>query len=227
MEVSIIVPVYNRRAYLRDALKSALAERQPGLEILVVDDGSTDDSLATIRDLPVKVVSYGGGKRGPAAARNRGLALAKGQMIGFLDSDDLVVPNGLRWRVQFLLQNKDIGAVAGTLAGIVDAAGMTVGSYEYVFPGHQSQADVPGTISVTLFRREYLAQLGKFDERLNVADDKDLFLRAVRGGRLARRPFPVILYRLHGENLSVLKEGSKYRARPVTRAEGWLLSQET
>src|SRR5664280_1650862 len=104
-KVSVVIPTYNRLAYLREALDSVLAQTRAADEILVVDDGSTDGTEAAISALPAPVRYLRQQNAGPAAARNHGLREAKGDWIAFLDSDDLWVPEKLEAQMDFLERN--------------------------------------------------------------------------------------------------------------------------
>jgi len=113
--VSVIVPVYNNRAQLRQAVLSLLEQEIPGLQVVVVDDGSTDGSADTVRDLPVHVVRQE--NRGHPSARNTGLAAARGALVGFLDSDDLAAPGGLGLLARRLADEPDWLVAGGMPAG--------------------------------------------------------------------------------------------------------------
>src|SRR5271166_3123369 len=91
-EVSVIIPTYNRRPMVREAVASVLAQRDADFELMVVDDGSTDGTYEMLADLD-RVTVERSARRGPAAARNRGVALASAPLIAFLDSDDLWAPD--------------------------------------------------------------------------------------------------------------------------------------
>ncbi len=100
-EVSVIIPTYNRRAMVREAVASVLAQREANFELIVVDDGSSDGTsgiLAHIDDVILERIEHGG----PAAARNRGVELARAPLIAFLDSDDLWAPDKLHRQLAFM-----------------------------------------------------------------------------------------------------------------------------
>ncbi len=100
-EVSVIIPTYNRCAMVREAIASVLAQRDVNFELIVVDDGSTDgtsEMLAGLDGIIVERTAH----RGPAAARNRGVARATAPLIAFLDSDDLWVPDKLSRQLGFM-----------------------------------------------------------------------------------------------------------------------------
>lgn len=233
--LSLIVPVHNRRRYLRTAVESALREKVEGLEILVVDDGSTDGSLDTIQGLPVTCLRLASRRRGVAVARNAGICEARGSIIGFLDSDDVLAEGGLRRRLTALAESPAESAVGGCIAGIVDGEGRLLGSADEVLFGRPVAAPpfltweffagggfFPVPLWLYLFRREFLERLGPLDESLNIADDLDLLLRAVRVQPIPVLPAPVAYYRAHDAQLSKqsLSSGITWSSR--TKAE-WLL----
>src|SRR5579863_5806919 len=105
-EVSVIIPTYNRRAMVREAVSSVLAQRDANFELIVVDDGSSDgtsEMLADLKDVKVARTEH----RGPAAARNRGVEVARAPLIAFLDSDDLWAPDKLRRQLAFMREFPD------------------------------------------------------------------------------------------------------------------------
>ncbi|HEU4390527.1 MAG TPA: glycosyltransferase, partial [Blastocatellia bacterium] len=112
--LSVIVPSYNRSRYLPDAIDSVLAQNVPDVQIIVVDDGSTDDTRETVRRYGSRVEYIYQDNRGTAHARNRGLALARGRYISFLDSDDVWLPG------KFAAELETFNAVPGADAVISD-----------------------------------------------------------------------------------------------------------
>ncbi len=116
-QVSVITPVFNRATVIADAVHSVLGQSHGDLEHLVVDDGSTDGTLAVVRALAsederVRVVAADHG--GPAAARNRALEVARGGLVTFLDSDDLMPPDRVERQLRYLAAHPDVDAVLGT-----------------------------------------------------------------------------------------------------------------
>jgi len=184
-EVSVIIPTHNRRAMLREALSSVAAQRGSSFEVLVVDDGSTDgtwqdlsghDPSAHFADIRAVRTE----RRGPAAARNRGIALARGRLIAFLDSDDLWMPEKLARQSLFMRNNPDC---------LISQTGETwMRDGRSVNPG-QRHRKRPGDIfidslrrclispSAAILRRELLDEVGGFDEDMAACEDYDLWLR--------------------------------------------------
>jgi len=100
--VSIIIPCYNAKRFLRETVVSALQQTYPSFEVIVIDDGSTDDPAAVVREFGDRVQVASGPNRGVSAARNRGTELARGEFLQYLDADDLLEPNALAERVAAL-----------------------------------------------------------------------------------------------------------------------------
>src|SRR5882757_7587254 len=100
--VSILIPCHNGGAYLRATLESALNQTHPQCEVIVVDDGSTDDSLAIARDFEPRIKVLTGPQKGASAARDRATEEARGEWLQYLDADDLLLPHAVASRVAAL-----------------------------------------------------------------------------------------------------------------------------
>src|SRR6266478_4195467 len=125
--VSIVIPVYNGAATVAHAVDSALGQRfDPGFDVIVVDDGSTDATAATLAGFGDRIRVMTQGNRGPAAARNSGVAIARGEYLAFLDADDVFLPGKLAATAPLL---DDLSAVLVFHdAVVVDASGIEVAS---------------------------------------------------------------------------------------------------
>ena len=116
--VSILIPCYNAEKYVGESIESALAQTHPSVEVVVVDDGSTDGSVEVVRGFGDRVVFEAGPNRGACAARNRALVLCKGEYIQFLDADDLLMPNKIERQLPILTRgDADLVFSRGTLFG--------------------------------------------------------------------------------------------------------------
>ena len=208
-KVSIIVPVYKGEKYVRRAIESALAQTYHHFEIVVVNDGSPDNSIEEIRpflDLPnVKLIEQE--NRGVAAARNTGIRQSSGDVIAFLDQDDWWLPEKLALQVGYLSAHPEDQLVHG-YQSYVDERGLPV-----EFAGDWV-ADLHGECFSALFarnriailtvavRRACLDQIGYFNEAISRADDYELWMRIARRFPLGFIDQPLGVYRLHGENAS-------------------------
>lgn len=173
--VSVVIPVYNRAELVAQAICSV--QRQDGVqvEILVADDGSTDDTAATVLALTRsddRIRLIGGPNRGPAAARNRAVAVARGEYLAFLDSDDLVPPGRLSRQIGKLERRPEMVAVIGTVLGF--EALSADGEPE---PHSALRPFYNLALHCATFRTEWFRELGPLDESLIFGEDIDLFLR--------------------------------------------------
>jgi glycosyltransferase involved in cell wall biosynthesis len=205
---SVVIPAYNTAKTIDLALESVLAQSVSSFEVLVVDDGSTDDTPAHIerfRDPRLSVLQLD--HRGAAAARNAGLSAARGPLVAFLDSDDLWLPNYLEEMGRALAAVPDAG-FAFTDAWVIDATGRRVRKTSVV---RSRLVDAPPVEPASFFlrlleenfvytsacvRREVLEAVGGFDERLTAGIDYELWLRvAAHGFRGVRAPGRLAIYR--------------------------------
>jgi hypothetical protein len=196
--VTAIVPVYNGAAFLHEAIQNIIGQDYPSLEIIVVDDGSTDEIDRAVASLQTEVRFFKQENAGAAAARNRGIRDASGELIAFLDVDDLWPKHNLRTLVDFLLQHPGIDVVHGH--GQLMELDAVTGEYEYV--GNPAES-FPFYIGAALFRRRAFETVGLFDTELRFAEDTDWFNRALELAiGLERLPQVSLLVRRHGQNLT-------------------------
>lgn len=205
--VSIVIPAYNCAEYLGGAIRSALRQTHQPVEVVVVDDGSTDDTEAVVRSFGDRVRYVCQENAGPSVARNRGLADARGDYVAFLDADDEVRPE---W-VAVLL--KSLGAAAFKARFAVSDAWIWDGArcidrYRVSEPpsglrGMNEFLDDNRPYVAILAPRNVLLSVGGFREDLWVNEDFDLWLRLLRGGYgYAFTAEPLYLYRERDESLS-------------------------
>ncbi|HVB82219.1 MAG TPA: glycosyltransferase family A protein [Candidatus Binataceae bacterium] len=184
-EISVIIPTHNRRAMLREALASVGAQRGASFEIIVVDDGSTDGTWQDLSGYDQSarrddIRATRTGRRGPAAARNRGIAMARGALIAFLDSDDLWMPEKLAHQGLFMRNNPDCAISQTGETWLRDGRRVNPGRRHRKRPG-DIFADALRTClispSAVVLRRGLLDQVGGFDEDMAACEDYDLWLR--------------------------------------------------
>jgi glycosyltransferase involved in cell wall biosynthesis len=204
--VSVIIPAYNQSRYLGQAIRSVLAQTYVSLEIIVVDDGSTDDTrevAASFTDARVRYVHQA--NRGLSAARNTGIRHARGELLTFLDSDDLFLETKLETLVGALEKNPALGFVAGG-AILIDERGELVGEiFEERIPANLTDLLLGNPLHVgsVLLRREWQERAGFFDETLRSYEDWDMWLRLARlGCPMASVPRPVSFYRFHLDQMT-------------------------
>jgi glycosyltransferase involved in cell wall biosynthesis len=209
--VSIVIPAYNYGQYLGEAIDSALAQTQPPLEVIVVDDGSTDNTAAVAQSYGNAVRYIHKDNSGPSAARNVGVRSARGQLVVFLDADNKLAPTYIAETCAALTAHPDWSFVYTQLGYFEASAGQTA------FP----QYDVP-----TLLKRNFIDACAlverdavlryPYDERLRLWEDWDFYLtlaeHGLRGGLLNK---PLLLYRKHNEQDSALDLFSLRQQRKV------------
>jgi glycosyltransferase involved in cell wall biosynthesis len=226
--VSVIIPVYNNREQLREAVVSVLAQPLPDLEVVVVDDGSTDGSGDALADLPAKVVRQT--NQGHPAARNAGLAQATGSLLGFLDSDDLAAAHGLPRLAAWLAAHPDHDVVGGLPAGVIDAAGSVIKTFPSdasPSPGerrldlelYRAGRFFPVNVWLYLFRRSFFDRLGSFDAGIRFSDDADLIFRALGRAPIPILDVPMVWRRVHADNLSLADGAEGPALKPECIAE--------
>ncbi|MEO5935993.1 MAG: glycosyltransferase family A protein, partial [Terriglobales bacterium] len=121
--VSVIIPTYNSESYIRETLASVFAQTYHNFEVMVVDDGSSDQTAAVVKSYGDRVTFVAQANQGPAAARNHGIRLAKGELISFLDSDDLWLPDKLEKQVRFMAEHPEYGLISTDMS-IFDSRGI-------------------------------------------------------------------------------------------------------
>jgi glycosyltransferase involved in cell wall biosynthesis len=202
--VSAVVPAYNRADYLGEALDSALAQDFDGLEVVVVDDGSTDATPEVLRRYGDRIRVHRQENAGQSAAINRGVELARGEFVAFLDSDDAWLPGKLRRQVPML--DADPGA-ALLYAGVemMDASSRTIPDPRP--PRRTPSGEVLAALleenfvrtPTAVFRRKLFLDAGGYDPALRCVNDWDMWLRLATAHRVIRDPVPSARYRLHGD----------------------------
>lgn len=197
--ISVIMPVYQARPYVEAAILSALGQDYRPLEIVCVDDGSTDGSLAMLESFgeQIRILTHVT-NQGIAAARNTGLAAARGELISFLDADDLWKPEKLSLQAAYLTAHPDVQMVFGHMRCFLSPDLSQAESRRRICPA----APLPGIVAGTaVIRREILERTGEFDRRLKVGEFMDWLARAQSAGcETAVMPDVFLERRIHGSN---------------------------
>lgn len=208
VKVSVIIPVYNSRKWVGQTLDSVLGQTFRDYEIIVVDDGSTDDTGKAVAAYGDRVRYFYTTNRGNAEARNYGMAVAKGEYMAFLDHDDLWHPSRLQKFVDFMDTHPDYGAVMSEVE-FVDEAVRTTGYSDIAkdFPRDGLALDYMLSRQVGLFsnlfvRSDVARMVGDMDETLKAAADIDYYLRISAGHKFALCPEPLLKYRKLTSSLS-------------------------
>lgn len=217
-KVSVVIPAYNQARFMAEAIRSALAQTFCDYEIIVVDDGSTDDTPQIVKQFGGQVRYLWQENQGLAAARNTGIRQARGEYIALLDSDDAWRPNFLQVMTDLAARYPD-AAVFYCPVVYMDTSGHELpqpGNRQVLLPEEiystllRANFLVPSTI---LMRRSVIMEAGLFDPAFRRLQDWELWLRLLRD----RHTFvgigePFVRYRLHSENLSSDPEGGQQAA---------------
>ncbi|TAF56612.1 MAG: glycosyltransferase [Oscillatoriales cyanobacterium] len=205
--ISIIIPVYNGAATIGETIVSLQQQTHSPLEILVIDDGSTDDTVAVLQAIAeprLRVVSYA--NAGQAVSRNRGLELARGEYISFIDADDLWTPDKLADQLAALMAQPR-AAVAYSWTDHIDQNRQFLRhGPQLCFEGDVFRkllySDFIGSGSNILVRRSAIVEVGGFDPSLPPAEDWDCWLRLAQRFEFVVVPKPQILYRVSSQSSS-------------------------
>lgn len=198
--ISVVMPAYNAEAFIADAVASILAQNYQPLEVIVIDDGSTDNTAAIVASFGGTVHLHRQANAGPPVARNRGLDLASGEFVSFLDADDLFEPDMVARQLPRLRANSAVDIVLGQLRHFEKTSAATGLLHGAIAP---SDDQLTMQLSCGLFRRAVFESVGRFDPGLWQCDDWDWFMRAreLGVGMLLHRDV-VVNHRLHGANIT-------------------------
>jgi len=202
--VSVVIPSYNRARFLPAAVHSARSQTRPCLEIIVVDDGSSDNTEQVVTALGGEVRYVRQANAGPAAARNRGIQEARGDLVAFLDTDDRWLPEKLSRQVAIIEREPSVVLVSADMA-VEDDTGARWTDSNFAQRGLAALfasldgrpiPDAPQLLlrinfintSTVLVRRDVLLELGGFDPRLRYGEDLELWLRIAAHHCIACEP---------------------------------------
>lgn len=210
--ISVVIPAFNRAPYIEDALRSVFDQDYPSIELIVVDDGSSDGTYEILKKHhghgAIKLLTHPNrGNRGQSAALNLGLREACGEFVAILDSDDMFAPGKLEDQASFLKANPEVGMVYGQ-GHAVDAGGNFL--FEVPANGHEEAGDpnhllldcymaLPGG---ALIRKSVLDEVGFFEESFRAGQDHDMALRIMEATKTAYLPELAFFYRKHGDSIS-------------------------
>jgi glycosyltransferase involved in cell wall biosynthesis len=221
--VSVVIPTYNHARWVGAAVRSVAAQRFRDLEIIVVDDGSTDDTARVVHDTGVPLRYIRQSNRGLSGARNTGVDAAHGRLVGFLDADDLWLPDKLSLQVPVLDARAEAAIVYADAIFWDEPAGRARGTHaaRHRHPSGRILAavlhDNPISSPTPLVRRAALVQAGGFDESLRACEDWDMWIRIARRAEIHCIERPLAVYRLHGDNMHGDVARMKYHQHLVLR----------
>jgi glycosyltransferase involved in cell wall biosynthesis len=178
--ISIVIPTYNRASFLKEAIDSVLSQTYRNFELIVVDDGSTDDTPKLLSSYGEKIKVIKKANKGPSAARNRGIKAAKGGWIAFLDSDDVWKPGKLEKQVQFIKDNPEVKICQTEEIWIRNGKRVNPRKKHEMHSGWIYEQCLPLCIvspSSVMIHRDVFEKVGLFDETMLACEDYDLWLR--------------------------------------------------
>jgi glycosyltransferase involved in cell wall biosynthesis len=223
--VSIIIPTYNDAEFVGSAVQSALEQDYSNVEVIVIDDGSTDNTREVLSPFleDQRVRGFFQENRGPSAARNRGIAESRGEYLNFLDADDYLHPSKIAKQVHILESEPSVDLVYCDVA-VVDRNGDTIEEYSVGASRKILDDDIFDSLMlggyfpphVVLLRRRVLDQVGGFDQDLRCTEDLDLWLRASAEGIRARYVDEKLAYYRRYPGTVSQDEPAMQRAHAVT-----------
>jgi len=209
--ISVVIPTYNYGCFICDAVDSTLRQTLPAAEVIVVDDGSTDDTGERLKSFGARVRYVRQENGGISVARNTGIKLSRGDWIALLDSDDIWHPQKLERQWSVLQRRPDVGAISVDFRWFWnpldiavelerkysgEARVESISQWKFVFGYHFSGG------SGALINRACFDRVGLFDETLRAAEDLEMWVRLTNRYRLLRIRDPLVYMRVHANSLS-------------------------
>ena len=236
--VSVVMPAFNSARYIAEAIDSALQQDYPALEIIVVDDGSTDDTAKIVSRFGDRVQLLKQQNKGSAAARNLGIRHARGKFIAFLDADDVWWRHKIRQQIEALIQGGYKMAYSRFIWSYPDERGQHADSqseFEKPCNPHLSTAaivtgwnyaelllDCIVWTSTVIVGKAEIEKVGLFDESLRKGQDYDLWLKLSRQIAMVGMETPTALYRIHATSITASVKEINYEYLILSRAvERW------
>ena len=191
--VTAIIPVYNGEKFLTRSINNILNQQYQPLEIIIIDDGSTDNTANIAKQYPDIIYHYQE-NAGPSAARNRGIKLAKGNVIAFLDVDDLWSDDKLAIQLQCLKENPDVEIVQGLIQK-VKYLELETGE---ILSSHYYEPYQYILLGSSIYRSSIFEKVGLFDESMMYGEDVDWYIRAWENNIVKKViPETTLFYHLH------------------------------
>lgn len=200
--VSVVIPTYNHAQFVGEAVDSVLAQTYRPIEVIVVDDGSTDSTADVLASYADKIQYIHQENRGLSAARNAGIARAKGEWIALLDADDLWSPDKIQLQIDAAARHPEFTLIGGQDGhyGSFPAVQGTTSIREFTV--RDFLTTTPFGPSAALIHRELIKVIGGFDEQLSPVADRDYWLRAAACSRVGRLEWPCWHYRISAGQMS-------------------------
>lgn len=220
LTISVIIPTFNRAHFVCEAVESLLLQTQVPDEIIVVDDGSTDNTIDALQELQTRAEVLrvlNNPSKGRSSARNTGIDHSTGSVIAFLDDDDTLPPNSIQRRMQLLRENAEVDVVYGD-ALLINDDGSTISRFSEFKPGVRPSGDVFAAfahdnlapIHTFMFRRWCIGDSIRFDESLDTLEDHDFWLHLAEEYRFLYANEVFAHYRTHTQ-MTTLKDADLMR----------------
>jgi glycosyltransferase involved in cell wall biosynthesis len=228
-KVTVAIATYNMAVYLREAIDSALAQDYPDFEVLVIDDGSTDETRKVVKSYGRRVRYHYQENGGVAEAYNKAFDLAKGEYIHHLDADDALTPDAIR-RLATLLDGYPSAGLAYADALVTDSSGHVTGerrapssfSGQQLIPSEEAFRELLHgchiATSTVMLRKSVLKTVTPFRQKAVPGEDWDMWLRVAAASDLAHIPLLACYYRIHSASIT-----SRYSATSVLRSHLYTL----
>lgn len=227
--VSVVMPVFNTAAYLDDAIQSILNQTLTDFEFIIINDGSTDNSLALVKywaekDQRIKI--YDQQNKGRSFTRNRSLQLASSDLIAMMDSDDISLPHRLAVQYEFMNNNPNVVVVGGQL-DVICMMGVDLFTTNFSLLHEEIEKAILHDNGIelcqptTMMRKSVALDVGAYNEEYQVGEDCDLFLRMALKGDLANLPIVLLKYRTHLNNTTSTQNLELYRGSLPRIQKAW------
>ncbi|MDQ3929166.1 MAG: glycosyltransferase family 2 protein, partial [Chloroflexota bacterium] len=223
--ISAIITAYNYARFLDTAITSVLNQTRRPDEIIVVDDGSTDDTAQVVAKYAHEVVRYVYKENGGAgSARNRGIVESKGDLLAFLDGDDQWLPDKLALQVEHLRRYPTAGLVTGSEWQVYSDGAEPMWLHRRPVGAADMYRqllveNVVGNPSLTLVKRECFERVGMFDEAMRLGQDWEMWIRIAREYPVGVVDAPLILFMRHPGSLTARPAWDRYRSNRVIQGK--------
>jgi glycosyltransferase involved in cell wall biosynthesis len=234
--VSVVIPVFNSEEFLRPAVDSVLAQRYRPLQIIAVDDGSTDASLSILQSYGDQIEIYQQPNAGSAVARNKGIKQSNGEFVAFLDADDVWHPDKTSIQIAHLKEHLDIGLVYASLLKTAHFQNSEIDRFLLTPVEGAIEIDPRGSgwrytnllrksgphTSSLIMRRSVIDRVGEFDSRLRRGQDYDYWIRASRATKFHKLQPKLSVYRIHKKGVTQTPSPLNYEAIVIESAlQSW------
>jgi glycosyltransferase involved in cell wall biosynthesis len=210
--VTVVLPCYNAALYVEEAVRSIMCQTYSNLEILLIDDCSTDNTSAILlrlaqEDKRITIIRNEQNLK-LVKTLNKGIDEAKGKFIARMDADDISLPERIEKQVEFMLLHPEVD-LCGTNYSIIDGKGNKIeASVTMPLTSKEIATALLFTCPIghptVLFKKDTIQNLGKYDEKMINIEDYELWLRVAANGLIVNLPEPLLKYRWHGDNISIV-----------------------